>query len=50
MPRLRSISLPVIGVLAELTGLRAALLLVCGACLVAGALATRIGADSTSPS
>ncbi len=41
---------PVIGVLAELTGLRAALLLVCAACLVAGALATRIGADSTSGS
>lgn len=41
---------PTIGLLAEQTSLRLALLLVCAACLVAAALATRIGADATSGS
>lgn len=39
---------PTIGVLAEQTSLRIALLLVCGACLAAAVLVTRVAADSTS--
>lgn len=41
---------PTIGLLAELTSLRAALLLVCAACVMAAALASRISAGSTSAS
>lgn len=41
---------PTIGLLAEQTGLRLALLLVCGACLVAAALSSRIGTEAPSGS
>ena len=37
---------PAIGALAELSSLRMALLLVCGVCLVAAALASRIGSGA----